>query len=49
MAVERYLSLLTGELPRLRDDSEATVPAGEILSFTLIFRQKSSGMANAET
>ncbi len=49
MAGERYLSLLTGELPRLRDDSDGTVPAGEILSFTLIFRQKSSSMANAET
>lgn len=40
--VERYLSLLTGELPRLRMIAMATVPAGEILSFTLIFRQKSS-------
>lgn len=40
--VERYLSLLTGELPRLRDDSDGYGPAGEILSFTLIFRQKSS-------
>ncbi len=35
--VERYLSLLTGELPRLRDDSDGYGPAGEILSFTLIF------------
>lgn len=41
--VERYLSLLTGESCRVYAMiAMATVPAGEILSFTLIFRQKSS-------
>lgn len=39
--VERYLSLLTGELPRLRDDSDGYGPRGRDFIVHAIFRQKS--------
>ncbi len=40
--VERYLSLLTGELPRLRDDSDGYGPRGRDFIVHVDFPEKSS-------
>lgn len=48
--VERYLSLLTGELPRLRDDSDGYGPRGRDFIVHVDFpAEVIRGMANAET
>lgn len=47
--VERYLSLLTGELPRLHDDSDGYGPRGRDFIVHVDFPAEVIRMANAET